>query len=103
VVEDAIVEGVRELRIRSSRGMSRDHIFVNVHQHQSVLKPLLGNVPFFERDSFRVFHELLYNTLIQRKRETTRSLFLSLSLSLSLFVSSLIEEENDDDDDFFYY
>ena len=100
MVEDAIVEGVRELRIRSSRGMSRDHIFVNVHQHQSVLKPLLGNVPFFERDSFRVFHELLYNTLIQRKRETTRSLFLSLFLYSS---SSLIEEENDDDDDFFYY
>jgi len=28
VVEDAMVEGVRELRMRSSRGMSRDHIVV---------------------------------------------------------------------------
>jgi len=28
VVEDAMVEGVRELRMRSSRGMSRDHMVV---------------------------------------------------------------------------
>ena len=28
VVEDAMVEGVRELRTRSSRGMSRDHMVV---------------------------------------------------------------------------
>jgi len=30
VVEDAMVEGVRELRMRSSRGMSRDHIWWSV-------------------------------------------------------------------------
>ena len=84
VEEDAsIVEGVRELRIRSSRGMSRDHIFVNEHQHQSVLK-LLRSGKFWKKGTFRVFEG--------KQNLELSSLFLFFSL-----YSSLVEEDKCDD------
>ena len=83
VVEDAsIVEGVRELRIRSSRGMSRDHIFVNEHQHQSVLK--------LQRSEN--FGKMVHLGFLKGNK-TLNSL---LSFFFSLY-SSLVEEDKCDD------